>query len=95
MSKKILFLVHGFFIKTSLSHFLNVDSSLDPSTINQNQIFINRKERFIKFDTNGNELEVRKFLSFSFFFLTSYNEFLFSRYIIKREKTSLKPNFAQ
>ena len=39
--------------------FFEFEKEVHPDDIyNQNQIYLNRKERFIKFDTKDNELEV-------------------------------------
>lgn len=59
MHKTILLVVNGFFlIEMSSSSFVNIDNSLNPGEVKQNQVFFNRKERFIKFDTKDNELDV-------------------------------------
>ncbi|KAK6635625.1 hypothetical protein RUM44_000879 [Polyplax serrata] len=50
----------------SSSSFVNIDNSLNPGEVKQNQVFFNRKERFIKFDTKDNELDIELGISIPF-----------------------------
>lgn len=52
-------LLHGLFVVELIScQLIDIDATLNPEDLNEDQIFASRKERFIKFNHKDNELVV-------------------------------------